>query len=403
MTTRKNTFLLKRSNVPGKVPSPGDLQMGELALNTADVILYTSGTTANQILPIGWDRLSTISGGTVNGNIISTGYFSGTTFYGDGSNLTGIPDYYVTGGTYSNGTLTLDRQNGSVVINGFSTGGTGTDTYVTGFTYNNANKLTISQNNGQPDLNVYLNTFSGLTVNGDITATSYYGDGSNLTGIVVSWDGLQVITVGEDVNEGDLLFLSGDSRYYKVNNLLESKSSTELRIALTGMTSGSTGSGLIQGQFTTTGLLSGEKYWVGSSGNFTTTLPTADNSIVRYVGTALSTTVLEFNPDQTWIEISSQSDVPITGSTNPSIRSISTSQTALANDETIVCTSTLTLTIPTAVGVAGKIYTIKSRTTGTVTVNTTGGQTIDDDTSLSITIKNTSITIQSDGSNWIII
>jgi len=58
MANRQNTFLLKRSNVPGKVPTPGDLKLGELAINTADAILYASGTTANSILPIGWDRVS---------------------------------------------------------------------------------------------------------------------------------------------------------------------------------------------------------------------------------------------------------------------------------------------------------------------------------------------------------
>ncbi len=72
MANRNTQFLLKRSNIPGKVPIPGDLLLGELALNTADVILYTSGTTANQILPIGWDRLS-ITGGTVNGNVTING------------------------------------------------------------------------------------------------------------------------------------------------------------------------------------------------------------------------------------------------------------------------------------------------------------------------------------------
>lgn len=71
MANRNSKFLLKRSNTPGKVPLPGDLLLGELALNTADVILYTSGTTANQILPIGWDRLS-ITGGTVTGNVTIT-------------------------------------------------------------------------------------------------------------------------------------------------------------------------------------------------------------------------------------------------------------------------------------------------------------------------------------------
>jgi hypothetical protein len=81
MAKRQNTFLIKRSNVPGKVPNPGDLQLGELALNTADVILYASGTTANQILPIGWDRLSTLSGGTVNGDVTINGFVSATTYY----------------------------------------------------------------------------------------------------------------------------------------------------------------------------------------------------------------------------------------------------------------------------------------------------------------------------------
>jgi hypothetical protein len=236
-----------------------------------------------------------------------------------------------------------------------------------------------------------------------VSATTYYGDGSNLTGIVASWDGLQVITVGENVNSGDLLYLSGDSKYYKVNNLLESKSSTELRISVSAITANNTGSGLIQGEYTTTGLTAGAKYWVGTSGNFTSTQPSADGSIVRYVGTALSTTKLEFNPDQTWIELSTGSTPVSSGSTYQSVRSITTSQTALINDETIICLSALTITLPSAVGIGGKTYNIKSRTTGTIIINSTGGQLFDDDTSLTITVKNTSLTIQSDDTNWILI
>jgi hypothetical protein len=311
-----------------------------------------------------------------NGGLSATS-ISATTYYG-------LPtDVYTTGGTYSNGTATFTN----------NTGGTFT---VTGFSTSTATEFTGGTVTGAT---IFTNGVTAST----ISATTYYGDGSNLTGIVASWDGLQVITAGENVNAGDLLYLSGDSKYYKVNNLLESKSSTELRLAVSAITANNTGSGLIQGQYTTTGLTAGAKYWVGSAGNYSTSQPTADNSIVRFVGTALSTTVLEFNPDQTWIEVSSVSAVPSTGSTNPSVRSITTSQTALANDETIICLSALTITLPTAVGIAGKTYNIKSRTTGTITVNSTGGQLFDDDTSLTITVKNTSLTIQSDGTNWIII
>ena len=112
-------------------------------------------------------------GKTLNGDYKVNGSLSATTLYGDGSNLTGIQDYYVTGGTYSLGTLTLNRQNGSVTISGFpSSGGTGVDTYVTGFTYNNSNALTIKQNQGQPDLSVSINTMTGLTINGGLSANT---------------------------------------------------------------------------------------------------------------------------------------------------------------------------------------------------------------------------------------
>jgi hypothetical protein len=58
MAKRQNTFLVKNSNVPGKIPSPGDLQLGELTLNIADVKLYTSSTTENDIIQIGWDKIN---------------------------------------------------------------------------------------------------------------------------------------------------------------------------------------------------------------------------------------------------------------------------------------------------------------------------------------------------------
>jgi len=104
MANRQATFLLKRSNVPGKIPPMSGLTIGELALNTADAILYTSGTTSNSILPIGWDRIYR-TGDTVTGNFVFNGgisattlsattisatTISATTFYGNGVNLTGV-------------------------------------------------------------------------------------------------------------------------------------------------------------------------------------------------------------------------------------------------------------------------------------------------------------------------
>ncbi len=61
---------------------------------------------------------------------------------------------------------------------------TDTNTFITGFTYNNSNVFTISRNDGV-DLSTSINQMTGLTVNGSLSATTYFGDGSNLTGISV--------------------------------------------------------------------------------------------------------------------------------------------------------------------------------------------------------------------------
>lgn len=100
MANRKNTFLIKRSNVAGKVPAPGDLLLGEMALNTADVKLYASGTTANEVLPIGWDRVSR-TGDTMTGTLyapsVSASTFEVGNYIDFGGN--GVPTA-VSGRTY---------------------------------------------------------------------------------------------------------------------------------------------------------------------------------------------------------------------------------------------------------------------------------------------------------------
>jgi hypothetical protein len=93
--------------------------------------------------------------------------------YSSSSGGTGT-DYYVTGGTYNSGSLTLDRNDGnSVIVTGFTSGGD--NFYVTGFTYNDANTLTITRNGGLGDLSATINTLTGLTINGVFSASTYTG------------------------------------------------------------------------------------------------------------------------------------------------------------------------------------------------------------------------------------
>jgi hypothetical protein len=77
--------------------------------------------------------------------------------------------------------------------------------------------------------------------------------------------------------------------------------------------------------------------------------------------------------------------------------------TITTNDHTIDCTAnTFTVTLPTAVGITGRIFNIKNSGTGVITVDTTSSQTIDGITSQTLN-QYDSMAVQSTGTNFIII
>jgi hypothetical protein len=83
-------------------------------------------------------------------------------------------DMTITGGTYnsSNGVATFTNNSGGTFnVSGFLTGYT--DIYTTGLTYSN-NQITLKQTNNQ-DYSVIINTMTGLTINGSLSATTYLG------------------------------------------------------------------------------------------------------------------------------------------------------------------------------------------------------------------------------------
>ena len=93
-----------------------------------------------------------------------------------------------------------------------------------------------------------------------------------------------------------------------------------------------------------------------------------------------------------------------TGASLPTVVSKTTTYTALTTDNTILADGTFTITLYTAVGNSGRTLNIKNIGTGVITIDPNGTETVDlDATSLVISIQHTSITIQSDGTNWWII
>jgi hypothetical protein len=142
----------------------------------------------------------------IGNNISSSGSFSGTSIYGTsfysgGTNLSTIinnSSVYLTGGTYSNGTLTLKNNNLSTVnVTGFNyldvsfnshTGNTSIHFAKSAITLSNIGNSAHTHTIGEiVNLQNSLDNkydITGGTINGDVTANYFYGDGSNLTNII---------------------------------------------------------------------------------------------------------------------------------------------------------------------------------------------------------------------------
>ena len=83
---------------------------------------------------------------------------------------------------------------------------------------------------------------------------------------------------------------------------------------------------------------------------------------------------------------------------------VTSTYTASPDDYTIDCTSgTFNVTLPTASSIRGRIFKVKNSGVGTITVDTTGGQTIDGASTKVLSTQYQVITVQSTGANWIVL
>jgi hypothetical protein len=247
-----NTFDATFTDVTGLTVN-GDLNI------TGTTYSNVISATTYQNLPITTDVFvtgGTYSAGTstftnnTGGTFNVTGFYTGETSYvnslttgvglsadttnGDITIINTDPDQVVTisggtgiltGGTYPNFTIENTLPDQTVVLNDGTnisvtgtypnftidvTGLTDNNTYTTGFTYQD-NTFTISDSSGNT-LNAAINSVTGLTVNGTLSASTIsggtlYGDGSNLTGLSTGLNvGTTQITNG---TSGRVLFQSG--------------------------------------------------------------------------------------------------------------------------------------------------------------------------------------------------
>ena len=279
MATRKNTFLVRRSNVAGNVPAAGQLLLGELALNTADVKLYTSGTTTNSILPIGWDRIAR-TGDTMTGSF-SAPTISATTYYN-------LPkDVFVTGGTYNSGTASfVNSTGGTFTITGFSSGAVtsiATNGPITGGTITSTGTIGITKSNTSTD--GYLSSIDWNTFNDKQPAITGGTVGQLLskntsTDLDFTWIDNYTSqlkhTVKADViiNKGQAVYVTSANGTNMIVGLASntSEATSSKTLGLLAQTLGVNGvgfvitEGLLSGLDTSTAT-AGDPVWLGTNGN----------------------------------------------------------------------------------------------------------------------------------------
>ena len=191
---------LKRSSTQNKRPTPDNVPLGELALNTYDGYLYASknvgvGTTVITVNPwrvgtgtdsydinftagnVGINSASPTALLDVNGDVNVSGVITATSFSGDGSSLTGIAVGAAT-------TITLaDESSDTICYPIFATDATGDQNLKT-----DASNLIYNSNTGA------------------LTAGSFFGDGSTLTDVLsnISEDTSPQLGGNLDINSNNI-------------------------------------------------------------------------------------------------------------------------------------------------------------------------------------------------------
>lgn len=272
----------KRSSVPGKKPSVSQLPLGELALNTSDGQIYI----AREVAGLGTDIVSVGSGVTFfrnnvefagistfpsifAGDINLTGVITATAFVGDGSKLTGLQPVGAAGTWHT----------GSVGIGTVKSVGIGT-------------------NDANASYKLYVIGDVGVT--GIVSASSYEGSGSNLSGIVTS------------IIAGDNVSVSGSTGQVTITGLANTANVVSDSLVVSGISTLSTiqaDSLTVSGNVSIAGTLTYEDVKnVDSIG-----VITARSGVVVQTGTATTALVVEGDTRVTGILTIGTSSITLDG------------------------------------------------------------------------------------------
>ena len=107
-------------------------------------------------------------------------------------------------------------------------------------------------------------------------------------------------TAGENLVAGNLCYLKSDGKYWKADVSSTTTGTAKLLMANATINADAVGQFVAYGTFTTTGLTAGSVYYMSTGGGISTTPPSTQDYVIRPIGTASSTTNLEFDPSVSW-------------------------------------------------------------------------------------------------------
>jgi len=111
------------------------------------------------------------------------------------------------------------------------------------------------------------------------------------------------LIAGESLVNGNLCYINGSGYMNKSDASIESTCDTLLAMCTESISAYATGTFLLFGKYGTSGLTPGSEYFASeTAGAITTTRPTNSGTIIRHVGTALTSNILFFNPSHSYVE-----------------------------------------------------------------------------------------------------
>ena len=412
-----NIIKPKRSSVAGKVPTTSDIVSGEIAINSTDLKFYTNNGTS--VVQIGAGVLSSLGDTTITTpSANQTLLYNGTKWVNNTSTGTGnsvlsntpslshcvILDYEdyttTTSPAYAAGRLWYDStQNALAYYNDVTNNTIHIGQEIQLKVYNNSgSQINIGQpvyvtstSSGYSYPNVALAIANSLTT-GNVIGLANQNIPNGTAGYVTTIGLIQGLNTGS-YTVGDTLYLSPYSAGYYQNTI--PPTGYAIKIGIVAYVNSSTGAIYVN-----------KSNLSVQAGNIVGTVAIANG------GTGQTTANAAFNalaPSQT----SNSGKYLTSDGTNtawafPSLSTKTSAYTLTNTDSTILGNATsagFTLTLPTAVGNTGKTYVIKKTdsSTNAVNIGTTSSQTIDGNTTYAISNQWGGVTLQSDGSNWLII